>query len=575
MAETEKTCACGKAMKIAAIDVGQNFRCPVCQAESWERQRYALDATELGGVNPLVYLLRRSAASEETRDVPSLVAPARPDGVEKRPPSERSKPQNPAAIAETLPPLAVTEVHEAEEPISDGSKLGMGVLAVNARLGNYKILDTLGAGGMGVVYKAHDESLDRNVALKVLSRELTANKQFVERFEREARAAAQLSHPNITVIFFCGAEGRTHFYVMEFVEGRNLADLVKERGPFQSARTLDIARQSALGLKAATAHRIIHRDIKPSNLLLTADGQVKITDFGLAKAVLGTALELTSTGVVMGTPLYMSPEQGRGGTVDHRSDIYSLGATLYHLLTGKPPFEADSPIALILKHINEPVAFPATPAVPDPTKALITRMLEKDPERRFPTYDALLEAVDRVARGEEVSRDDAAKRLVVLRHRRERTGKRSLFKVGKLSVARTNLKLGRKDKAIALLRETLEEAGDASLKGEAALLLLEIYEKSGDADSTRRMAELVAESGGDSASIAYACWKLANLDERAALAKERAALASYERILRDPPEGLPRPLVEAQVRRLRARVESTERELGSTQLVLGDDDSAA
>jgi hypothetical protein len=253
----------------------------------------------------------------------------------------------------------------------------------------------------------------------------------------------------------------------------------------------------------------------------------------------------------------------------------SLGATIYHLLTGKPPFEADSPIALILKHINEPVAFPAAPAIPEPMKALITRMLEKDQERRFPTYDALLEAIERVARGEEVSRDETAKRLVVLRHRRERTAKRSLFKVGKLSVARTNLKLGRKDKAIALLRETLDEAGDPSLKGEAALLLLEIYEKSGDLDGTRRMAETVAEAGGDPAAIAFACWKLANLDERAALAKERAALAAYERILRDPPEGLPRPLVEAQIRRLRARVESTERELGSTQLVLGDDDSAA
>ena len=572
MAGSEKTCACGNAMKIAAIDVGQNFRCPVCQAESWERQRYALDEAELNGMTPLVYLVKRSSAAEETRDVPIPISTPRPEGAEKRrPPSERQ----PQPVAGDVAAPTVPTPHQIQDPVSDGSKLGMGVLPQNARLGTYRIIETLGAGGMGVVYKAHDQSLDRHVALKVLSRELTQNKQFVERFEREARAAAQLSHPNITMIFFCGSQDRTHYYVMEFVEGRNLADLVKERGVLQPTRALDIARQSALGLKAATAHRIIHRDIKPSNLLLTAEGQVKITDFGLAKAVLGTALELTSTGVVMGTPLYMSPEQGRGANVDHRSDIYSLGATLYHLLTGKPPFDADSPIALILKHINEPVAFPATPVVPDPMKALITRMLEKDQERRFPTYDALLEAIDRVARGEEVSRDETAKRLVVLRHRRERTAKRSLFKVGKLSVARTNLKLGRKDKAIALLRETLDEAGDPSLKGEAALLLLEIYEKSGELESMRRMAELVAEAGGDNASVAYACWKLANLDERAALAKERSALASYERILRDPPEGLPRPLVEAQVRRLRARVESTERELGSTQLVLGDDDSAA
>src|SRR5258708_2559236 len=177
----------------------------------------------------------------------------------------------------------------------------MGIPPPNARLGNYRILETLGQGGMGVVYKAFDQSLDRHVALKVLSRELTANKQFVERFEREARSAAQLSHQNITVIYYFGAEGKTHFYVMEFVEGRNLADLVKERGPLPVARALDIARQCTLGLKAATAHRIIHRDVKPSNILLKPDGEVKITDFGLAKAVLGTALELTSTGVVMGT----------------------------------------------------------------------------------------------------------------------------------------------------------------------------------------------------------------------------------------------------------------------------------
>jgi len=293
--------------------------------------------------------------------------------------------------------------------------------------------------------------------------------------------------------------------------------------------------------------------------------------------VIGTALELTSTGVVMGTPIYMSPEQGRGSVIDHRSDIYSLGATLFHVLTGKPPFEADSPIALILKHINEPVAWPAEPFVLDAMKNLINRMLEKDPERRFPTHDALLEAIDRVARGDDPSpnKDEPSRRLVVLRHRRERTAKRSLFKVGKLSVARTNLKLGRRDKAVALLRETLEEAGDQALKGEAALILLDIYEKENDQDGVRKMAEVVADAGGDAASIAYACWKLAVMDERGALSKERSALAMYERILRDPPEGLPRALIEAQIRRLRARVESSEREMGATQLVLGDEEGAA
>jgi serine/threonine protein kinase len=560
-------------MKVAAIVLGQRYTCPTCQAESLERTTYEVDG-DLGNQDPLVYLVRRRVASDETKDVPigALVAANVPGTTISRKPSERGKPPS-EHDADTEP----SSVEIEATPVSDSSKLGMGILATDARLGNYRILETLGQGGMGVVYKAHDTSLDRHVALKVLSRELTANKQFVERFVREARAAAQLTHPNITSIFFCGSEGRTHYYVMEFVEGRNLADLVKERGPLPVSRALDVAKQCTHGLKAATDHRIIHRDVKPSNILLMPDGQVKITDFGLAKAVIGTALELTSTGVVMGTPIYMSPEQGRGGVIDHRSDIYSLGATLYHVIVGKPPFEADSPIALILKHINEPVTWPAEPFVPEAMKNLINRMLEKDPERRYPTHDALLEAIDRVARGDEPSpsKDEPSRRLVVLRHRRERTAKRSLFKVGKLSVARTNLKLGRRDKAVALLRETLEEAGDQTLKGEAALILLDIYEKENDQEGVRKMAELVADAGGDAASIAYACWKLAVIDERAALSKERSALALYERILRDPPEGLPRPLIETQIRRLRARVESSEREMGATQLVLGDEEGAA
>src|SRR5579871_647219 len=455
MGAQKKSCVCGATMKIAAIDVGERFRCPVCQAQSFDRETYEVDEAQLQGMTPLVYLARRRAASDVTQDVP-IAEPSAPAETSKKPDGP-----DPASLVETGV-TAPTRTPDPRKPgagetvatsgLSDSSKLGMGILSVDAQLGNYRILEIIGQGGMGVAYKAHDRSLDRHVALKVLSRDLTANKQFVERFEREARAAAQLSHPNITMIFFCGSEDRTHYYVMELVEGRNLADLVKERGPLPVARALDVARQATLGLKSATAHRIIHRDVKPSNLIITADGTVKITDFGLAKAILGTALELTSTGVVMGTPIYMSPEQGRGTVVDHRSDMYSLGATLFHILTGKPPFEADSPIALILKHLNEPVTWPQTPPVNEAAKALVNRMLEKDPERRFPTHDALLEAIDKVARGESLGRDDAPKKLVVLRHRRDRTAKRSLFKVGKLSVARTNLKLGRRDKAIALLK---------------------------------------------------------------------------------------------------------------------------
>ncbi|MEZ0231021.1 MAG: protein kinase, partial [Planctomycetota bacterium] len=214
-------------MKVAAIVVGQRFTCPTCQAESLERATYEIDGADLGDQDPLVYLVRRRVASDETRDVPigALASQAGNSAPTiTRRPSERT--QRPSANPADPADQDADGSTDLGAPMSDSSKLGMGILAPSARLGSYKIVETLGQGGMGVVYKAHDTSLDRHVALKVLSRELTANKQFVERFVREARAAAQLTHPNITSIFFCGSEGRTHFYVMEFVEGRNLADLV-------------------------------------------------------------------------------------------------------------------------------------------------------------------------------------------------------------------------------------------------------------------------------------------------------------------------------------------------------------
>ena len=251
---------------------------------------------------------------------------------------------------------------------------GVREFSEGTRLGAYRIVEPIGRGGMGVVYRAHDESLDRSVALKVLSPDLSRNGQFIERFQREAKSCARLSHPNITVIYARSEEGAEHhWFAMEFVEGRNLADRVKRDGPLDPGEVLEIGRQSAQGLKAAALHKIIHRDIKPSNVLWMPDGQVKITDFGLAKAraAMGHTLDLTSTGVVMGTPLFMSPEQGRGATVDHRSDQYSLGATLFYLLYGCPPFEAETPIAIILKHLNDPVQFPERD-VPQPLRAVIS-----------------------------------------------------------------------------------------------------------------------------------------------------------------------------------------------------------
>jgi serine/threonine protein kinase len=476
-------------------------------------------------------------------------------------------------------------------PLGDPSDSGeLPVFPPGTKLGTFEVHSTLGQGGMGVVYKAYDASLDRHVALKVLSSELNRNKNFIERFRREAKACGKLSHPNITHIYSISPrDERWHHFAMEYVEGRNLAEWVRDEGVFPLERIVEIARQASRGLEVAAKAKIIHRDIKPSNLLLTADKRVKITDFGLAKAraSMGATLDLTSTGVVMGTPLYMSPEQARGGKVDHRSDMYSLGATLYFLATGQPPFEADSAIAIILKHINEPLAFPSDKEVPQGLQVLIRRLMEKDASRRPETYAELIEDLDRLERGEAPSGDDA-QRVIVINRKRRGTGavarpdgtkkrkKSGIFsgaglKATKLSVARTNIKLGRRSKAVSLLLETIEEA-DPPLRAEAALILMSLYEKDGDEASVHRMAATIMAQPADEidpAARAYAGWQLARQAERAAQAQVRTALERYQEILQSPPDGLPPNVIEEQIRRLQEQLQDADRAVNSTQVVLG------
>lgn len=483
---------------------------------------------------------------------------------------------------------------KTQGPPLDGAMDESGELPVfppGTKLGTFEIHSTLGQGGMGVVYKAYDASLDRHVALKVLSSELNRNKNFIERFRREAKACGKLSHPNITHIYSISPRTeRWHHFAMEYVKGRNLAEWVRDEGVFSLKRIVEIARQASRGLHVAATAKIIHRDIKPSNLLLTADERVKITDFGLAKAraSLGATLDLTSTGVVMGTPLYMSPEQARGGKVDHRSDMYSLGATLYFLATGLPPFEADSAIAIILKHINEPVMFPAGKDVAQPLQVLIRRLMEKDASRRPESYAELIEDLDRVERGEAPSGDTAHRVIVINRERggtrrtaRPGNKKSGIFsgaglKATKLSVARTNIKLGRRSKAVSLLLETVEEA-DAPLRAEAALLLMSLYEKDGDEASVHRMAATIMAQPADEidpAARAYAGWQLARQAERGAQAQIRTALERYQEILKAPPDGLPPNVIEEQIRRLQEQLQEADRAVNSTRVVLGGHRSA-
>lgn len=260
---------------------------------------------------------------------------------------------------------------------------------MQTQLGEFNVLEQLGEGGMGCVYRGYQPSLDREVAIKVLSEKIAENETFVARFQREARAAASLVHPNVIQIFSIGQEEDTHYFAMEYVRGQDLAQHLMEGRTFSLAESVEITMQVVQALCAASEVGLVHRDIKPSNIMMTDRGMVKITDFGLAKT---TDSNLTDVGTIVGTANYMSPEQGMGKPLDGRSDIYSLGIVFYELVTGRPPFLADAPAAVLYKHAYEEPTPPSriNPDLSPELDALILRMIAKDPADRFPTPDELL-----------------------------------------------------------------------------------------------------------------------------------------------------------------------------------------
>ena len=267
--------------------------------------------------------------------------------------------------------------------------------------GRYELNRHIARGGMAEVYLAHDLLLDRPVALKVLFPELSVDRSFVERFRREAQAAANLSHQNIVSIFDWGEEEGTYFIVMEYVSGQPLSQVIRTEGRLQPDRAAQIAAGTAAALSNAHRHGVVHRDVKPGNILLDEQGQVKVTDFGIARA--GDPKEnLTQTGVVMGTATYFSPEQAQGLPTDQRTDVYSLGVVLYEMITGRPPFAGETPVAIAYKHVKEAPVPPRAvePTVPEDFEAIVLAAMEKDREDRYPTADELRADLIRFARGQ-------------------------------------------------------------------------------------------------------------------------------------------------------------------------------
>lgn len=250
--------------------------------------------------------------------------------------------------------------------------------------GRYELIQKIARGGMAEVFMARDQLLDRPVALKVLFPELSVNISFVERFRREAQAAANLTHPNIVSVFDWGEADNTYFIVMELVDGVTLSSLIKDRERIDPDRAANIASEVAASLSFAHRHGVIHRDVKPSNVLITEDGQVKVTDFGIARAATADG-DLTQTGAVMGTATYIPPEQAQGLVVDGRSDVYSLGVVLYEMLTGKVPFTGDSPLSIAYKHVREEPIHPRelVPEIPLGLEAIVLKAMAKDPSARY------------------------------------------------------------------------------------------------------------------------------------------------------------------------------------------------
>ncbi|MDQ3619224.1 MAG: Stk1 family PASTA domain-containing Ser/Thr kinase, partial [Actinomycetota bacterium] len=271
--------------------------------------------------------------------------------------------------------------------------------------GRYEVIERAGVGGMAEVYRARDELLGREVAVKVLSDKFSRDHSFVERFRREAQSAANLNHPNIASIYDYGDDGGTYFIVMEYIDGQPLSDVIEADAPLMPERAAEVASDVARALERAHASGLVHRDIKPGNIMMNSNGQTKVTDFGIARALTSDGeATMTQTGMVIGTASYLSPEQAQGNPVDPRSDVYALGCVLYEMLTGSAPFTGDSPLSIAYKHVRENPEPPShlNPDVPQELDAIVLKAMAKNPDNRFSGAAEMREDLARFLAGQKV-----------------------------------------------------------------------------------------------------------------------------------------------------------------------------
>jgi serine/threonine protein kinase len=295
---------------------------------------------------------------------------------------------------------------------SDSEERDMDNLQPGQMLGAYRIINQVGQGGMATVYKAYQASMDRNVAVKVLPRQLAESPEFAARFQQEARTIARLEHPHILPVFDYGESDGVTYFVMRYLEAGTLKDKMHE-GPLSYAEIDNLFTQLAGALGYAHSHGVIHRDLKPANALVDGQDNLFLTDFGIAKLLESASPRLTQTDAIMGTPAYISPEQARAQTVDQRSDIYSLGIILYEMVTGRVPFTADTPLAVILKHVSDPLPLPSIlkPDIPEAIEKVILKALAKEPNDRYANTAEFLAAWKRALEMRETIRQTPAEKI--------------------------------------------------------------------------------------------------------------------------------------------------------------------